>query len=146
LNAVSPTRLSTFWSGSHQPWGSKWLNSLQFCLRVQSVRPCYPVADDDGAGITLLRLLQDLRGRISDGGDFDLYRGIRALDPRVPLRPEVAAVFMRAAETISRLFPQRVKEPLRHSIDAIIFVREFNGSPETTREDVLLVLDVLRGS
>jgi len=140
------TRLSTFWSGSHQPWGSNWRNSSQFPRRTPSVRFRYPVVDGDGAAVmAMVRLLQDLRGRISNGGDFDLYRGIRALDKRIPIPPELEAVFMRAAETIRNLFPGRVNEPLRHGIDAIIYVYEFNGSPETTREDVVLVLDVLRG-
>lgn len=89
--------------------------------------------------------LQELRGRIRDGGDVDLYRGIRALDLRVPMRPELSALFMRAAETIRNLFPNRVNEPLRHSTDAMIFVVEFNENADTSREDVLLVLDVLRG-
>jgi hypothetical protein len=144
-NVVSPTRLSTFWSDSHRPWGSKWLNSSQFRLQAQSVRLLCPLVDDGAAVMATVRLLQELRGWIRDGGDPDLYRGIRALDKRTPIRPELLSIFMRTAEIIRNLFPQRVNEPLRHSIDAIIFIYEFNGNPETTRADVLLVLDVLLG-
>jgi hypothetical protein len=85
--------------------------------------------------------LRLLRTQISNGGDSDLYRGIRALDPRVPLRPEIQAILMWTAETICTLFPGRVPEPLRHATDASIIVMQFCDDVRTTREDILCVLD-----
>jgi hypothetical protein len=85
--------------------------------------------------------LRLLRTKIRNGGDSDLHRGIRALDPRVPVRPEIQAMMMWTAETIRTLFPGRVTEPLRHATDASIIVMAFCENPATTREDILRVLD-----
>jgi hypothetical protein len=48
---------------------------------------------------------------------------------------------MWTAETIRMLFPELVKEPLRHATDASIIVMEFCDHPQTSREDILRVLD-----
>jgi hypothetical protein len=90
--------------------------------------------------------LQELRAGVLDGGDADLYRGIRSLDPRIPMRPEVHDTYMKVAETIKRLFPRRVKEPLRHSQDAQIIAMEFCDHPDTIHEEILVVLDSLIGN
>lgn len=81
-----------------------------------------------------LRLMAD---RIRQGGDADLYRGVRSLDPRFPVTEAVSEAFMRIGESIHRLYPQRVTEPIQNPYDARIVAIEFCGHPDTTRSDIL---------
>jgi hypothetical protein len=116
----------------HRPaWAKTVSQMIQFVLTVLRASERFFLAVD-------LRLF---RARIRHGGDPDLYRGIRALDPRVPIRPEIRSLLMWSAESIRTLFPGRVPEPLRHAVDASILVQEFCENPATSREDILRVLD-----
>jgi hypothetical protein len=69
-----------------------------------------------------------------------LYRAICALDRRFLLEPEIAGIFAVLARTISEFFPKRT----RSSETAWITVIDFNDHPDTTFEDVMMIVAVAR--
>jgi hypothetical protein len=87
--------------------------------------------------------LAPLADRIRMGADPDLYLGIRGLDRRFPVTPEVSDAFMRVAEVILRMYPDRTRTTLQTSYDARIIAMEFCGNPKTRPDDVLRVLSPL---
>ena len=85
--------------------------------------------------------LRILAAQIRHGGDADLYRGIRALDRRFPVTEDVSEAFMRIGRSISRLYPNRVVEPIQNPYDARIVAMEFCGHPDTTRSDIIRCIE-----
>jgi hypothetical protein len=81
--------------------------------------------------------LRILAEQIRSGGDADIYRGIRSLDRQFPVTEAVSEAFMRVSESIVRLYPQRVADPIQNPYDARIAAMEFCDHPDTTRDDIL---------
>ncbi len=85
--------------------------------------------------------LQPLAEQIRKGAPPDLYWGIRRLDHRFPVPDDVSQTFFKVALCVRRLFPSRVTDPIVNSFDARVVVIDFCHHHETTRDDVLRVLE-----